>query len=117
MPPPLTGFVNPAASPTATTRWPKLRPTGATGRSRRIGSPGLSRSRDATEGRERNVCRCARASPRTSTPALRRSEEHTSELQSHVNLVCRLLLEKKKKKTAETNTPPSHITTLPLALS
>src|SRR5690242_21849107 len=31
------------------------------------------------------------------TPAaLRRSEEHTSELQSHVNLVCRLLLEKKK---------------------
>src|SRR5690242_5576390 len=26
----------------------------------------------------------------------RRSEEHTSELQSHVNLVCRLLLEKKK---------------------
>src|SRR5713101_5510528 len=27
-----------------------------------------------------------------------RSEEHTSELQSHVNLVCRLLLEKKKKK-------------------
>src|SRR5690242_21392965 len=29
--------------------------------------------------------------------ALVRSEEHTSELQSHVNLVCRLLLEKKKK--------------------
>src|SRR5438477_6665464 len=29
--------------------------------------------------------------------ALERSEEHTSELQSHVNLVCRLLLEKKKK--------------------
>src|SRR5690242_21629927 len=28
---------------------------------------------------------------------VRRSEEHTSELQSHVNLVCRLLLEKKKK--------------------
>src|SRR5260370_32218274 len=27
---------------------------------------------------------------------LRRSEEHTSELQSHLNLVCRLLLEKKK---------------------
>src|SRR5690242_21383449 len=30
-------------------------------------------------------------------PAASRSEEHTSELQSHVNLVCRLLLEKKKK--------------------
>src|SRR5690242_21312378 len=30
-----------------------------------------------------------------------RSEEHTSELQSHVNLVCRLLLEKKKKKSKQ----------------
>src|SRR5260370_30752295 len=29
---------------------------------------------------------------------LARSEEHTSELQSHLNLVCRLLLEKKKKR-------------------
>src|SRR5438477_5084354 len=33
---------------------------------------------------------------------VKRSEEHTSELQSHVNLVCRLLLEKKKKKTPKT---------------
>src|SRR5690606_41570851 len=31
-------------------------------------------------------------------PAGRRSEEHTSELQSRENLVCRLLLEKKKKR-------------------
>src|SRR2546427_5065203 len=30
-----------------------------------------------------------------------RSEEHTSELQSQSNLVCRLLLEKKKKHTAD----------------
>src|SRR3989475_8532673 len=30
-----------------------------------------------------------------------RSEEHTSELQSQSNLVCRLLLEKKKKKTEQ----------------
>src|SRR5690242_21307139 len=30
-------------------------------------------------------------------PYRQRSEEHTSELQSHVNLVCRLLLEKKKR--------------------
>src|SRR5437773_8347799 len=30
-----------------------------------------------------------------------RSEEHTSELQSHHDLVCRLLLEKKKKKTTQ----------------
>src|SRR5260370_26928657 len=33
-----------------------------------------------------------------------RSEEHTSELQSHLNLVCRLLLEKKKTNTALTGT-------------
>src|SRR5207237_7789573 len=32
-----------------------------------------------------------------------RSEEHTSELQSHLNLVCRLLLEKKKKKKKQNN--------------
>src|SRR5260370_7983404 len=31
--------------------------------------------------------------------SLQRSEEHTSELQSHLNLVCRLLLEKKKTYT------------------
>src|SRR2546430_7109433 len=34
-----------------------------------------------------------------------RSEEHTSELQSQSNLVCRLLLEKKKKKHS---LPPQH---------
>src|SRR2546430_4636814 len=33
--------------------------------------------------------------------ALRRSEEHTSELQSQSNLVCRLLLEKKKTMTSD----------------
>ena len=33
---------------------------------------------------------------RTKLKAFRRSEEHTSELQSHSDLVCRLLLEKKK---------------------
>src|SRR4051812_49952075 len=41
------------------------------------------------------TCRCARR-------ADARSEEHTSELQSHVNLVCRLLLEKKKKNKKHT---------------
>src|SRR5207237_10917658 len=38
---------------------------------------------------------CCLASRPAESPA--RSEEHTSELQSHLNLVCRLLLEKKKK--------------------
>src|SRR5476649_2366339 len=47
--------------------------------------------------------RAARADgspPRSTTrrPASSRSEEHTSELQSHSDLVCRLLLEKKKTK-------------------
>src|SRR2546430_7436270 len=36
-----------------------------------------------------------------------RSEEHTSELQSQSNLVCRLLLEKKKQTTPPSNTPPA----------
>src|SRR2546430_13797570 len=36
----------------------------------------------------------------------RRSEEHTSELQSQSNLVCRLLLEKKKKNLAARACPP-----------
>src|SRR5437773_9650214 len=37
-----------------------------------------------------------------------RSEEHTSELQSHHDLVCRLLLEKKKKNTKNTLTKHKH---------
>src|SRR2546426_8468741 len=53
--------------------------------SRRDGAPGPSRC-----GAHR---RCRRSQVRP-----RRSEEHTSELQSPCNLVCRLLLEKKKKK-------------------
>src|SRR2546427_8769584 len=55
--------------------------------------------------RRRRATRRARAPPRPGTPRAsrtRRSEEHTSELQSQSNLVCRLLLEKKKKKRKET---------------
>src|SRR2546427_7921109 len=37
-----------------------------------------------------------------------RSEEHTSELQSQSNLVCRLLLEKKKKRPRRTNATVVH---------
>src|SRR5205809_2903525 len=36
-----------------------------------------------------------------------RSEEHTSELQSRLHLVCRLLLEKKKEKTSDERQPDS----------
>src|SRR5438105_7276951 len=53
---------------------------------------------------ERRACSDLQVIERTPRPALaqeeqsqRRSEEHTSELQSRVDLVCRLLLEKKKK--------------------
>src|SRR5688572_31583316 len=55
---------------------------------------------------EKKVCRCSIAvdflpslPPGYRIRAIKpRSEEHTSELQSQSNLVCRLLLEKKKKK-------------------
>src|SRR5262249_60374881 len=40
--------------------------------------------------------------PRLIVQLHQRSEEHTSELQSLTNLVCRLLLEKKKKKNSNT---------------
>src|SRR2546429_7273463 len=39
-----------------------------------------------------------------------RSEEHTSELQSRLHLVCRLLLEKKKKRTNHTGVPYTIVT-------
>src|SRR5260370_4932696 len=41
----------------------------------------------------------------TMSVAAGRSEEHTSELQSHLNLVCRLLLEKKKKQDQQQRDP------------
>src|SRR5256885_15609180 len=62
---------------------------GVNERNRRDGQPCCLR---CTEWRKRftqsGVCHCRQ----------QRSEEHTSELQSPCNLVCRLLLEKKKKK-------------------
>src|SRR2546427_4896135 len=82
----------------------------------------LSRSLSETEPRSDSACTrcssaaarsdsaCAAARPARLAPSVARfwawvwsalrSEEHTSELQSQSNLVCRLLLEKKKKKNA-----------------
>src|SRR2546430_12055325 len=62
----------------------------------------LFRSQDRP-GRGARLCRgrrCGayRQSAHAARPGDRRSEEHTSELQSQSNLVCRLLLEKKKKR-------------------
>src|SRR5206468_6416372 len=46
----------------------------------------------------RGPVRPSRSIPSRPSPTSRRSEEHTSELQSRSDLVCRLLLEKKKTK-------------------
>src|SRR5690606_39488452 len=69
-------------------------------------------SREASRSRTR-TCGCATPRWSNAPPSggiasrprrSARSEEHTSELQSRENLVCRLLLEKKKKKTNTDNT-------------
>src|SRR6266480_6068447 len=60
--------------------------------------PGLPRARGLRGVRERAPGRGERRRP-ADVRDRPRSEEHTSELQSHVNLVCRLLLEKKKKNS------------------
>src|SRR2546426_2925907 len=44
--------------------------------------------------------------------AIRRSEEHTSELQSPCNLVCRLLLEKKKNPSSHVSVASARVLTL-----
>src|SRR5260370_17520106 len=46
--------------------------------------------------------------PLTSENMMVITEEHTSELQSHLNLVCRLLLEKKKPYPSHTTNQPRH---------
>src|SRR5690348_17932335 len=51
---------------------------------------------------------CSGCSPSMDTTTCTRSEEHTSELQSPVHLVCRLLLEKKKHKQYCLNHSSSH---------
>src|SRR5437773_3744595 len=71
-----------------------------TGTKARIGGTKRAKNTASVPQRWKNASLCAM------TPgyldigqAPRRSEEHTSELQSHHDLVCRLLLEKKKKKS------------------
>src|SRR5256885_3393359 len=69
--------------------------------------PISSRAAPSTRSRRRRSC-CGRA---RSPPS--RSEEHTSELQSPCNLVCRLLLEKKKKIMVRTSI---YLISLPLLM-
>src|SRR5438477_7004151 len=81
----------------------------------------LFRSRMFLVGRReeplRETCdeiqRTGGAAAYTASDVRDRSEEHTSELQSHVNLVCRLLLEKKKKINQQHHTHiPDHALTI-----
>src|SRR6266480_6103287 len=83
--PPCSRYVTPSTSSACHWTRPTLMPSSSSSR-----STSTSTSRPTNRvNRSAEIARC------TSTI---RSEEHTSELQSHVNLVCRLLLEKKKKK-------------------
>src|SRR2546429_791897 len=68
--------------------------------------PGILRVGVRSTGPSSAACR------RATVSRARRSEEHTSELQSRLHLVCRLLLEKKKEATvqcapARTTAPPA----------
>src|SRR2546430_7704756 len=76
--------------------------------SRRGGGRGAARAREGP-GRPLSDHRTVRRSVEHAVGRDRRSEEHTSELQSQSNLVCRLLLEKKKKKQSN---PSTHISTM-----
>src|SRR5438876_8777896 len=73
---------------------------------RRAGCPGRPLSPWAARGRARlpPSPRPRRWRPPCPTPSCPRSEEHTSELQSPVHLVCRLLLEKKKSRNTTFHT-------------
>src|SRR5687768_18296279 len=65
----------------------------------------------STQPARGKICSCSFWSDTTTRPAWLkimhrvRSEEHTSELQSRLHLVCRLLLEKKKKKPTRNAIP------------
>src|SRR5689334_18853376 len=90
-----------AAAPVATTtRWPCCASDGGSAKSRlalAIATAGCGASPFAL--RQAAMSSVPGCVPTCRMSASSRSEEHTSELQSQFHLVCRLLLEKKKKKT------------------
>src|SRR5260370_25783863 len=73
-----------------------------TGLANVISAPFLGNRSDRI-GYRRVLLICLAGGTLTTLP--QRSEEHTSELQSHLNLVCRLLLEKKKKTYTQATMP------------
>src|SRR2546430_8008795 len=97
--------VTPSPAPLAATAWPSSMSrivgvsTGTLAATSVLASTGTSpatrSSRVARSRARRQAGSDGRSSSAASTPSTRRSEEHTSELQSQSNLVCRLLLEKK----------------------
>src|SRR5438034_2231803 len=97
----VNAVVNSALSRSRVTFWLAGMVSGASGNPRVVARPealttrppGLSRHSIAGKGSRTN-CQLLGVSPS-------RSEEHTSELQSHSDLVCRLLLEKKKKQETQ----------------
>src|SRR2546430_8746648 len=74
-------------------------------RSKDASLSGLTTTRRRSSRRSRSASRnpASESSMVLRGPHILRSEEHTSELQSQSNLVCRLLLEKKKKTVKQTD--------------
>src|SRR2546430_11785725 len=77
--------------------------------------PRAARRRGKGEGQSSAVRRPREAGRRGRRPASR-SEEHTSELQSQSNLVCRLLLAKKKTSNPYLTSPPLTFSLLLIAV-
>src|SRR5690606_40341772 len=76
------------------------------------GAAGTLGRRAGALSRARHPCRDAGTSQRLAARTAPRSEEHTSELQSRENLVCRLLLEKKNTITDEKSHDVTHMNSL-----
>src|SRR5260370_38489922 len=92
----ITGRIRSSSDMPSAMEWPWAEST-------KMAELASARSYRSTQGEARSLNFAGYPSPpMTDACTLRfsakRSEEHTSELQSHLNLVCRLLLEKKKKK-------------------
>src|SRR5690625_5882015 len=83
----------------ADTLWAAPCPAGKTPRAKKRCARSLAlRLKKSRAARPSSTTVMAATSRADRSPAPRRSEEHTSELQSRGHLVCRLLLEKKKKR-------------------
>src|SRR5260370_32641512 len=84
-------------------------PISPTAGRRRRAHPATARSAWIRQPRRRSRNASAGFGRRARTASRGRSEEHTSELQSHLNLVCRLLLEKQKSPSLVQRPFPYHI--------